>query len=125
MPIVFQKRIYRKDLQKNPDWIYVFGDNLERKGLGGQAKEMRGEPNAYGVATKKTPNRNPNAYFRDSEFYDNVAIINADFEPILQALVDGKTVVFPEDGIGTGLSDLPNKAPKTHQYILDILTQIS
>ena len=26
-------------------------------------------------------------------------------------------VVFPSNGIGGGLADLPNKAPKTYEYI--------
>jgi redox-sensitive bicupin YhaK (pirin superfamily) len=30
--------------------LFVFGDNLRRTGFGGQAAEMRGEPNAVGIA---------------------------------------------------------------------------
>lgn len=52
MIVLHQKFIFREDLQANPDVYYLFGDNVERRGLGGQAKEMRGEPNAIGVATK-------------------------------------------------------------------------
>jgi hypothetical protein len=32
-------------------------------------------------------------------------------------LVIGKTVIVPSDGIGTGLSQLPMRAPKLHQFI--------
>ena len=40
-------KIYKvKDLKNNPNKIFVFGDNLKRKGEGGQAI-IRGEENAY------------------------------------------------------------------------------
>jgi hypothetical protein len=53
--IIYQKYIKREDLRANPTVLYVFGDNEARTGLGGQAKEMRGEPNAVGIATKASP----------------------------------------------------------------------
>ena len=40
MLVIRQKMIYRQDLGENTDILYVFGDNLERYGYGGQAKEM-------------------------------------------------------------------------------------
>lgn len=65
MIILRQTRIYRADLAMNPKVLYVFGDNLERKGFGGQAYEMRGEPNAFGIATKRLASH----YFPDSYFF--------------------------------------------------------
>ena len=55
MKLFVQKWIARADLKQNQDRIYLFGDNVERVGHGGQAKEMRGEPNAIGIATKLKP----------------------------------------------------------------------
>ena len=55
--ITFQERITRADLRANPDTLYVFGDNMRRRGMGGQAAEMRGEPNAVGIPTKWRPSR--------------------------------------------------------------------
>ena len=43
-----QTWITRDDLRANRDLIYVFGDNVERAGRRGLAREMRGEPNAHG-----------------------------------------------------------------------------
>ena len=51
------KWITREELQRHPELIFVFGDNMLRKGFGGQAKEMRGEPNAVGVPVKWRPSR--------------------------------------------------------------------
>ena len=45
--IIMQYRIYRSDLELNPDILYCFGDNDHREGLGGQAKECRGEKNSF------------------------------------------------------------------------------
>jgi hypothetical protein len=45
----------RKDLRRRPDIIFLFRDNLEQRGFGGQAKAMRGEPNAIGIPTDKKP----------------------------------------------------------------------
>ena len=121
MPAIYQNKIFRADLKANPDRIYVFGDNLVRRGFGGQAAEMRGEPNSVGVATKKYPARTPNAYFYDAEYDSNIANITSDFEPIFAALKAGKTVVFPAKGIGTGLSKTENTAPKTFAYLNSLI----
>lgn len=113
MPFIYQHRIYRKDLQANPTVLYVFGDNQARRGMGGQAAEMRGEPNAIGVATLDA-NIQP---YRDGNFRNNRKVLDDDFKPIFQALRAGRIVVFPLDGIGTGIADMPARAPKTFEYL--------
>lgn len=115
--IVRQSRIYRADLQANPDVLYVFGDNVRRVGMGGQAGEMRGEPNAVGIATKWSPGREEDDYFSDDEYQTATAIIQQDFAPVKLSLRLGATVVFPLDGIGTGLSELPERAPRIFEYL--------
>lgn len=124
MPVVFQKFIYRADLKRNPDRLYLFGDNVMRRGFGGQAKEMRGEPNAIGVATKKAPHRGDDAYFTDDDYESNCRIISNDLEPAFQHLKSGGTVVIPESGLGTGLSMLPEKAPKTNEFLVRKLEEL-
>ena len=115
--IIFQHRIYRIDLRANPDVLYVFGDNVDRVGLGGQAGEMRGEPNAVGVATKWNPSMNESAFFDDAD-YDRIAkIIDTDFEPLFKAALNGKTIIIPADGLGTGLSEMPTRCPKLYQLV--------
>lgn len=117
MPLIFQKRIYREDLQANPKITYVFGDNEKHVGMGGQAGEMRGEPNALGIPTKKAPGTANDDYWSDDNFDHNRKVIDTHMSTLDAILCAGKTVVFPLDGIGTGLSDLPNKAPKTYAYL--------
>ncbi len=124
MPIIRQKFIRRADLQAHPDRLYVFGDNHQRKGLGGQAREMRGEPNAVGIVTKWTPSTVPAAYFDDRDYDKVIVLIDRDLQPIRDALAAGKTVVLPEDGIGTGLARLAESAPRINAWLQSTLAAI-
>jgi len=103
-----------KDTQNNPYKIFVFGDNTKEKGMGGQAI-IRGQENAYGIVTKKSPNNKSSSYFTDEKFEQNIVLIEDDIEKIK---LDGrKIIVFPQDGLGTGLSQLNVKAPDTYEYL--------
>lgn len=113
MPLILQSRIYRADLKANPDVLYVFGDNERRYGLGGQAAEMRGELNAVGVATLQAPG----AFWTDDNAAVQCAVIDEDMAPLFDALRAGRTVVFPLDGIGTGLADLARRSPTTFNHL--------
>jgi hypothetical protein len=65
-------------LRNHPDHIFVFGDNLQRKGLGGAAK-LRNLPNTYGFITKKAPNSLDSSFYHPDEymdiFYDELALL--------------------------------------------------
>lgn len=116
MPFRYQKWISRQDLKDNPKSIYVFGDNLLQRGLGGQAKFMRGEPNAFGIPTKKAPSDAESDFFSDSD-YDQIApTIEGFFDRLEVKAREGVEIVWPQDGIGTGLADLPTRAPKLWAY---------
>jgi hypothetical protein len=117
MPLHFLDRITRSQLNSHPDWIFVFGDNLARKGLGGLAKECRGEPNTVGIPTKKRPSMEPEAFFKDGDFEAWLSAARPAFDRIEAALLDGKTVIFPKGGIGRGLAELPSRAPKIMRAI--------
>lgn len=112
-----QAWITRQNLKDNPRTLYVFGDNLQEVGHGGQAASMRGEPNALGIPTKRSPSMAPRAFFTDADLDEVGPIIDRKFA-ILRAHVDaGGDVVFPQDGLGTGLSELPQRAPAILNYI--------
>ncbi len=66
MPIRREPHITRQMVRAEPEAYWVFGDNLARKGLGGKAREMRGEPNTIGIVTKRAPTMNPEAFFSDT-----------------------------------------------------------
>jgi hypothetical protein len=60
--------ITRQRVRENLDTIFIFGDNLQEKGFGGQAREMRGEPNAIGIPTKNAPDLRESSFFSDQDF---------------------------------------------------------
>jgi hypothetical protein len=59
--------ITKEYLRANPNHIFVFGDNLLRKGKGGAA-ELRDEPNARGFITKKAPNNETESFYHPTEY---------------------------------------------------------
>jgi hypothetical protein len=124
MPIIFQKLIFRLDLRANLDVYYLFADNEQRTGLGGQAKEMRGEPNAIGIRTKVAPNIDIDSYWSDENLQSNIQKLYEDFLPVKYLLEQNKVVVIPLDGFGTGLAELPRRAPKTLKYIELVINKL-
>jgi hypothetical protein len=109
--------MYSVDLcRANPDYIFLFGDNLQRYGKAGQAV-IRDEPNAYGIATKHAPGRKPSDYFTDLD----LCWVQNELDNMDIAL-DNKLVIVPvlEKGLpslGCGLADLPNRAPECYKAI--------
>lgn len=122
MKVIKQKRIFRQDLRNNPHVAFIFGDNTVEGGYGGQAKEMRGEPNAFGIPTKWIPSMDSHAFFQDKD-YD---IVTKAIDVAIQKVIDSghKIVVIPEDGIGTGRARLHQTAPLIFQYLQDRLKDL-
>lgn len=125
MKIEKMKWITREIVRANPYKVFLFGDNLQRFGLGGQAKQMRGEPNAVGVAVKRMPNVDTRSYFNDAELEDNCDIIANDIlRAIDMAHALSGVIVIPVDGIGTGLAELDKRAPRTFDYLQTKLSEL-
>lgn len=120
--------ITRRQIRRNPHKLFLFGDNLQRRGLGGQAREMRGEPNAIGIPTKKRPARTPDAYFTDEEFDANRAAIDRAFLEMVERLlasVGPSILVIPSAGLGTGRAELKQRAPRTFAYLENRLRELA
>lgn len=117
MPIRTVNRYTRSDLRANKNTLFVFGDNMVRQGRGGQAAECRDEPNAVGIPTKWNPSTNQSAYFSDLDIAKATPQIDAAFNRLVDHLRQGGDVVWPADGIGTGLAKLREKAPAINAYI--------
>jgi hypothetical protein len=103
--------------RQNPSKIYVYGDNLAGYGTAGQAC-IRKEPNTYGVPTKRYPSMVEGSFFKDS---------SCEQEHVLKALRElyklsaQHTLVFPKNGLGTGLSKMPEKSPLIYAEMCEIL----
>jgi hypothetical protein len=97
-------------LRAHPNVLFVFGDNGDRKGYGGQAC-IRDEPNTVGIAT--LPHLGVFAQDGDSIM---MRLMAQDLTLIRLYSLSNRPVFFPTTptgdlDIGTGIADLPNKAP--------------
>lgn len=109
----------KEDCQKHPHSLYVFGDNTIRKGSGGQAT-IRDEPNSIGIATKLRPSMNTDEEFMsDKDLESNKSIINNDIFRLKYLFMEGEYehLVFPYAGLGTGLSQMQSRCPRTFMFL--------
>lgn len=103
--------------REKPDHIFVFGDNLAGYGKGGQAI-IRSEPNVFGIPTKRYPSMADGSFFTDQ---------NCEREHVLKALrqlysiAKVRSIIFPKNGIGTGLAKMPSSSPKIFAEMNEIL----
>lgn len=100
----------------HPDMMFIFGCNNVRLGRSGQAV-IRDEPNAFGIPTKKYSNNNETSFYTDLEYEKNVEKIDAAIQHIKNNLHKFKGVMYPAAGLGTGLSQLDKRAPRTFRYL--------
>lgn len=99
---------YTSDLlRQNPDKIFVFGDDLLRRGKNGQAI-IRDETNSFGIVTKRKPTMGLDAFFSDQ--LEELEAINRDLER-LYLLSTTNDLIFPKEGIGTGVAKLKEFSP--------------
>ena len=106
--------------QKYPNYLFVFGDNTIGKGMGGQAI-IRHQPNAYGIPTKKLPSSSYNSFFSDNDYDKNVAIIKKAIDDM--PIDEYDYIVFPDAGLGTGLAELPKRAPSTYRFLVNYINE--
>jgi len=115
---VVSRRYSIEQCRINFDTLFIFGDNLDRIGMGGQAV-IREQKNSIGLATKKKPTMQKEDFFTDAEFDENCQIIDEEIEKIIKFAeeMDFNKIALPQMGLGTGLSDMPRKCPKTFCYL--------
>ena len=114
------------DVAASKDKVFLFGDNIEDAKTGYRPTStqavIRGEENAIGIPTKKNRGTATSSYFTDADFDEfKTGVDNA----ITKAKESGKTIVLPEDGIGTGKAQLEKRAPKCFKYLQDQLNVLS
>lgn len=110
--------------KKNMDKLFIFGDNELRSGMGGQAI-IREQVNSMGICTKKAPGMSDMDFFTDDEYIKNCKIIDEDIDNIERYMEENeyKTLILPKFGLGTGLSQMPQRCPKTFLYLCSQLLE--
>jgi hypothetical protein len=125
MKVEIQKEWYSLEQCKaNTNKLYVFGDNAMRIGNGGQA-QIRPADNAYGIATKAKPMTDEASYFSDQT--DQADIIFLDIKELYDVYMgdietEFDTIVFPADGLGTGLSEMPKRSPRLYNWLNETIS---
>ena len=118
--IIYMKRYTRADLRANPNVWFVYGDNVAGVGFGGQAGEARGEPNGFGIMTKAAPS----VFFSDADRRSILPMLRFQFNLLDQRLKAGHPVVWPLDGIGTGLAEMADKCPLLWKDLNDLCAEL-
>lgn len=88
-------------LNKNPDWVFVFGDNTHRRGLGGAAK-LRYHPQSYGFITKKKPD------YQDSSFYtveEYKQVFDQEYAKLIILIMTKPNKTYMISKLGAGLAN--------------------
>ena len=113
------------DVRNNPNLIFIYGDNDKKFGKKGQAI-IRDEVNTIGIPTKKYPSNYLSSLYTDDEYDINVSKIDIQIHRVISTLQTGmyEGIVLPECGLGTGLSQLPKKAPKTFKYLCSAIDDL-
>lgn len=106
----------------HPENLYVFGDNIMRVGNGGQAV-IRGCENSYGIATKRTPSMHESAFFSDTNH--EYQCVFSDLLRLEEIYTSGKYeyIIFPSDGLGTGLARMPEKSPILYRRMNEFIQE--
>lgn len=123
--VVYNKFWNINDVKKNPDTLFVYGDNDVSSGKGGQAI-IRYEKNTIGIPTKKFPNNNTSSFYTDKEIDENRKKIKNAIENIKQKILNNEyaQLALPANGFGTGLAKLNVKAPLTFSYLQSLLKSL-
>jgi len=128
---VFEGQWDVSKVRSRPNCLFVFGDNEDGVGRGGQAV-IRDQPNAVGIPTKLRPYQSEDSFYSDEQIEDNKAAIDESIVEIRKKLnlknATGRKyncLMFPEAGLGTGRSQLPRRAPKTYEYMLSCIFEIA
>src|SRR6478735_10067820 len=118
MNIIVEKEYYtRKLVEENPQNLWVFGENEAQQGtdrIGSGQACIRGLENTFGFCTKKSVV----GFWSDKNYSQNINKIEEDIRNLSKKAKDTyEAIVFPANGLGTGLSQLPLMAPRSFLYL--------
>ena len=95
------KFISEEDLDNHPDWIFVFGDNLIRRGYGGAAK-LRDHAQSYGFITKKYPDWKDASFYTPEEYHP---IFVQELAKLVKVIQDNPNKMFIISKLGSNLAN--------------------
>ena len=119
----------RESVAAQPDKIFLFGDNFAdaKTGYVPSATQavIRGLPNAIGISTKFNRRTNTDSFMDDSTYEEFKEHVDKQIETAIELAEEtGKTIIVPENGIGTGKAQLEKRAPKSFAYLKQELDKL-
>jgi len=98
-------------IEKLPNHLFLFGDNLLQSGTAGQAV-IRHHERAFGIPTKRKPTMEYSAFFSDKE--DEKNAVRERLQQFASKMEQERMcAVYPMGLIGTGLAKMPEYSPET------------
>lgn len=98
----YENFIVTKDfLDKNPNAVFVFGDNLRRVGYGGAAA-LRDHPRTYGFITKKNPDNMDESFFRPESYRIDFTVQSIELQLVIEENPDK---IYYISQLGGGLAN--------------------
>jgi hypothetical protein len=98
MPVIYKRSITVKDLNDNPDTLFLFCENAEYSGDDEGLAKFRGEENAVGIRLKYRSGNKRSAHISCESSFEGFAFLDEDLEPVLEHAKAGGTVVIPSHG---------------------------
>lgn len=117
MNIEYTNDLTVRKCREFPGYVFIYGDNLAGYGTAGQAC-IRKEPNTFGIPTKRYPSMEAGSFFTDRDC-ERQHVLKSLRE--LYSLGKQRTIVFPSNGIGTGMAKMPEMSPMLFAEMNDIL----
>lgn len=118
----------RQNAIDNSDKLFLFEDNILDKIIKYTPTKtqavIRGLPNAYGICTKISRDKDTNSYYSDTP--NQISRLANELNELRISLdwSTNKTIVLPKDGIGTGKAMLQQKAPKCWELLQEFLAPL-
>lgn len=98
----YENFIVTKDfLDKNPNAVFIFGDNLRRVGYGGAAA-LRDHPRTYGFITKKNPDNMDESFFRPESYRIDFTVQSIELQLVIEENPDK---IYYISQLGGGLAN--------------------
>ena len=121
-PIRIHQGFWTRDrVARDTESVYVFGDNAEDAYTNFYPSRtqavIRGLDNAFGIVTKRNRGTSYGSYIYNSDLEYFKTVVEASIDVLKEYQEEGKTIVFPADGIGTGKAMLKEKAPACWEYL--------
>ena len=111
-------------VKQNPGTIFVFEDSLIKKEAeeGGDLCHLK---NTHGIPTRRLPSKTEEAFFgkKEHEQEESQAIAEALDTLHKKHFLKGKQIVFPKNGLGTGIANLKEKKPEFYLFINMIIVE--